>query len=358
MSKIITNTQLDTNELIRGRRVINSDPAGMLQMLPYKYTWAREFFETMYGNSWHPREVNLNEDASMWKDQHKLSPQEREIFSRSLSFVSNLDTLQTYSLSNAISKQITAPELLLLVIRQTFEETIHVLSYSNMIELLGINPNETYGRYRKDEFLKAKLDHIVESINKILEPDYKTGTFENDQLFLEALVNNVLLEGLFFYSSFLMFYGLARNGKMLNSSRIIGMINRDEATHRDLMIRIYLEICKEQPELVTEEFKARMLQKIKDAVELEAQWGVELLSTGDGTGMVGITKKDVTGYTQYLGDIIASRMGFGKIYNVENPCNWVTDYTDINNELGAFFETAVIRYSQEVPETETASMDW
>ena len=312
----------------------------------------------MYGNSWHPREVNLNEDASAWKEDHLMSPTEREIFSRSLSFVSNLDTLQTYSLSNAISKQITAPELLLLVIRQTFEETIHVLSYSNMIEILGINPNETYGRYRKDAFLKAKLDHIVESINKILKPDYKTGTFENDQLFLEALVNNVLLEGLFFYSSFLMFYALARNGKMLNSSRLIGMINRDEATHRDLMILLYGEICNEQPELITKEFQDRMKVKIKEAVELEIDWGLELLSTGDGEGLIGLSKKDVKGYIEHLGDVISNRFGYGDIYGTPNPCKWVSDYTDINNELGAFFETTVIRYTQEIPESETASIQW
>jgi ribonucleoside-diphosphate reductase beta chain len=75
----------------------------------------------------------MNEDAAMWKDKNALTEAEREVFSRSLSFISNLDTVQTYSLMHALSRQFTAPELQILIVRQTFEESIHVLSYNRMI---------------------------------------------------------------------------------------------------------------------------------------------------------------------------------------------------------------------------------
>jgi ribonucleoside-diphosphate reductase beta chain len=351
---INTSSTQKTNQIIQARKVINGKSEGMLQLLPYKYQFAEGFFESMYSNSWHPAEVNLNEDSSQWKNVGGLSPQEKEVFARSLSFISNLDTVQTSSLVHAISRQITAPEIQLLIIRQAFEETIHVLAYNRMIELLGLDPEETYGRYRHDQELKSKLDHICSSINQIMVDDFKTGTPENDQIYLEALVNNILLEGLFFYSSFLMFYSLARTGKMLNSARMIGLINRDEATHRTLVMHILNLIVAENPSLWTTEFQQKMVDKIKKAVELEIAWGCSII----GYGILGINRENLTKYIQFLGDIILTGINLPTQYHNTNPFPWVDNYTQINQELGAFFETSVARYSQEVPQFEEAEMLW
>jgi ribonucleoside-diphosphate reductase beta chain len=350
---IDTNTTQNTSQIISSRKIINGDPKGMLQLLPYKYTFADGFFDKMYANSWHPAEINLNTDAMMWKS-NALSDREREIFMRSLSFVSNLDTVQTYSLTHAVSRQITAPEIQLLMIRQVFEETIHVLSYNRMIEILGMNPDDTYGRYRHDEELKAKLDHICESINQIMDEKFETGTLENDQIYAEALVNNILLEGLFFYSSFLMFYSLSRNNKMPNSARMIGLINRDEATHRDLIIKVFNLLMIENPDIWTPEFQQKMIQKVKTAVQLEQEWGQSII----GDGFLGINPTTLSQYTQFLGDIILNGINLPRQWNAKNPFPWIDEFTQINQELGAFFETNVSRYSQAVPTFEKATMEW
>ena len=352
--KIDTSSKSKTAQILKSRKIINGDDAGMLQLLPYKYQFAESFFDAMYANSWHPAEVNLNEDAAMWKDKNALTAKEREIFSRSLSFISNLDTVQTYSLMHALSRQFTAPEIQILMVRQTFEETIHVLSYNRMIEILGLDPENTYGRYRKDQELKQKLDFISDSINIIMDKDFKTGTPQNNQIFAEALVNNILLEGLQFYASFLQFYALARNGKMLNSARMIGLINRDESTHCELISQIFNLLVKENPEIWTAEFQQLATNKVKQATELEIEWGLELIQGG----AVGISPEKLEKYIQFLADLRLSRIDLPKIYHVENPFPWVDEFTQINQELGAFFETSVSRYSQEQPEFEEEGLDW
>jgi len=351
--KIDTSSTEKTNSLVSKRRVINAPADTMLQLLPYKYLWAPEFFDKMYANSWHPAEINLNEDAATWKSS-QLTEQEREVFLRSLSFVSNLDTVQTYSLAHAISKHITAPEIQILVIRQLFEETIHVLSYSQMIELLGLDPEMTYGRYRHDQILKNKLDHICEPINSLLDPDFKTGDFSSNQKFLEALVNNILLEGVFFYSSFVMFYALARNNKMLNSARMIGLINRDEATHCGLITLVVNAMVEENPELWTKEFQQKMVEMVKKATKLEIEWGKAII----GKGILGINPENITQYIKFLADTRLAAINLPRQYYVENPFGWVDDFTQIDQELGAFFETTVSRYSQEAPTFEESSLDW
>ncbi len=352
--KINTNSKSKTAQIIASRKIINGEDAGMLQLLPYKYQFAESFFDTMYANSWHPAEVNLNEDAAMWKDKNSLTEREREIFARSLSFISNLDTVQTYSLMHALSRQFTAPELQILLVRQTFEETIHVLSYNRMIELLGLDPEETYGRYRKDRELKKKLDFISQSVNIIMDPNFRTGTLENNMIFAEALVNNIMLEGLQFYASFIQFYALARNGKMLNSARMIGLINRDEATHCALASHIFNLLMKENPELWTEDFKQLAINKVKQSAELEIEWGLDLIQEG----ILGINQANLSQYIQFLADLRLEGINLPKLYNVSNPFLWVDDFTQVNQELGAFFETSVSRYSQEQPDFDSESIKW
>jgi ribonucleoside-diphosphate reductase beta chain len=352
--KIDTSSNQKTQKIISARKIINGEEAGMLQLLPYKYQFAETFFDKMYSNSWHPAEVNLNEDAATWKDKDALSEQEREVFARSLSFISNLDTVQTYSLMHSISRQFTAPEIQILMVRQTFEEVIHVLSYNRMIEILGLDPEDTYGRYRKDAELKNKLDFISNSVNVIMDPNFKTGTYENNLIFAESLVNNILLEGLLFYSSFLQFYAIARNGKMLNSARLIGLINRDEATHCSLITKIFNLLIEENPQLWTEDFKNLILNKVKQATELEIEWGKSII----GNGILGINAENLTKYIQFLADTRMKGINLPIIYNAQNPFGWVDEYTQVNQELGAFFETSVARYSQEQPGFEEESLSW
>jgi len=351
---INTNSKKKTSQILASRKIINGEDAGMLQLLPYKYQFAESFFDLMYANSWHPAEVNLNEDAAMWKSKDALTQREKEVFARSLSFISNLDTVQTYSLMHAVSRQFTAPEIQILLVRQTFEETIHVLSYNRMIELLGLDPEETYGRYRQDNELKKKLDFISDSINLIMDPDFKTGTSENDRIFAEALVNNIMLEGLQFYSSFVQFYALARNGKMMNSARMIGLINRDEATHCALITQVFNLLIQENPHIWTSEFQSVATEKVRQSAELEIEWGHNLI----GKGISGINYQNIAQYIQFLADLRLQGINLPKIYNVSNPLPWVDEFTQINQELGAFFETSVSRYSQEQPEFESESLEW
>ena len=75
-------------------------------------------------------------------------------------------------------------------------------SYATMVESLGLDPEEIYGMYRRDKVLYDKNKRVLGAVGKIADPLFKTGSFENDQLFLEACVGNIIIEGIYFYSAF------------------------------------------------------------------------------------------------------------------------------------------------------------
>ena len=341
-----SNKELTNAEIINKRRVINGYDDGLMQIAPLKHPWAYEIFNTMVKNTWVPQEVPLQSDVSMW-ESGQLTEQERTVFERSLAFVSNLDGLQTNNLACNIIRHITSPEVILAVTRQTYEEALHVQSYATMVEALSLDPEKVYGLYRTDQELYEKNQTVLKAVSKIADPMFKTGTFENDQLFLEACIGNVILEGIYFYSAFLVFYVLRRNGKMQGSSEMIQFINRDEDMHLKLFINISNAIREEQPELWTNEFQAKIKQNIIDAVEMEYQWGASCI----GDGILGLTKDSLKNYLQFVGDMRLVALGLEKHWNSQNPFTWIDEFTQGSMIEVNFFEGTVREY-------QTGSLEW
>ncbi len=334
------DSQLSNAEIINRRRVINGFDDGLMQVSPLKHPWAYEIFNTMIQNTWVPQEIPMQQDVSMWEDPNGLTETEKNVYERSLAFVSNLDGLQTNNLACNIIRHITSPEIVLAIARQTYEEALHVQSYATLVEALALDPERVYGLYRTDQDLYEKNKSVLESVNKIASPTFETGTFETDQMFLEACIGNVILEGIYFYSAFLIFYVLRRNGKMAGSAEMIQFINRDEDNHLKLFIHISNTIKAEQPELWTADFQELILENIRNAVDMEYQWGASCV----GEGMLGLTKGNLRQYLEFVGDMRCLALGLPKQYNAENPFPWIDEFTQGAMIEVNFFEGTVREY--------------
>jgi ribonucleoside-diphosphate reductase beta chain len=340
-------TKLTNQEIINKRRVINGYDDGLMQVAPLKHPWAYQLFQDMLKNNWVPQEVPMQRDVEQWESKDQLTEQEREVYSKSLAFVSNLDGLQTNNLACNIIRHITSPEIVMAVVRQTYEEALHVQSYATMVEALSLNPEEIYGLYRTDKVLYEKNQQVLKAMNKISAPTFKTGTFETDQDFLEACVGNIILEGIYFYSAFLTFYVLKRNNKMPGTAEMIQFINRDEDMHVKLYVNVVNAMKSEQPELWTDAFKDRIISNVVDAVELEYEWGKSCI----GDGILGLTAADLKEYLQFVGNIRLESVGLPKLWNSTNPFPWIEEYTQGNMIEVNFFEGTVKEY-------QTGALEW
>jgi ribonucleoside-diphosphate reductase beta chain len=339
--------KLSNAEIINLRRVINGYDDGLMQVSPLKHPWAYEIFDTMIKNTWVPQEVPMQLDVNMWNDKSTLTDKERRVYERSLAFVSNLDGLQTNNLACNIIRHITSPEVVLAITRQTFEEALHVQSYATMVEALALDPETIYGLYRTDKDLYDKNQTVLAAVSKIADPSFKTGTLKTDQMFLEACIGNVILEGIYFYSAFLIFYVLKRNNKMPGSAEMIQFINRDEDMHLRLFVHISNTIKDEQPELWTPEFQQQIRQNIIDAVDMEAKWGLNCIQEG----ILGLTPDNLRDYLQFVGDVRLMSLGMEKQWNSSNPFPWIDEFTQGSMIEVNFFEGRVKEY-------QTGTLEW
>lgn len=325
---------------INNRRIINGKDADVMQLYPMRHQFAWEAYMAANANHWLPTEISMQRDIEQWRAKDVLTADERQAFETVLGFFTTADSIAANNIVLALYKHITSPECRMYLLRQGYEEAIHTHSYQYIVESLGMDESRIFNMYREVDAIYQK-DNLVLSFNEgIFDPMFKTGTFENDQKFLENLiVFSLILEGIFFYSSFAVMFGFQRQNKLTGAAEQIQYIMRDESMHLNFGINMINTIKEEQPELWTLEFQERVLDLVKRAVVLEYTFAREVFPRG----IFGMNADGFKQYIEHIADRRLARIGLPVQYNVENPFPWMSEAIDLNKEKN-FFETRVTEY--------------
>lgn len=320
---------------VNKKRIINGNTTNLNDFNNMKYGWVADWYRQAMNNFWIPEEINLSQDL---KDYKKLSLEERTAYDKILSFLIFLDSIQTANLGN-INNYITASEVNLCLTIQAFQEAVHSQSYSYMLDTI-CSPekrNEILYQWKSDEILLERNKFIGDLYNDFLE----NPTIE---YLVKTVMANFILEGIYFYSGFMFFYNLERNGKMPGSSQEIRYINRDENTHLWLFRNIIKELKREEPQIFTESLKAELREMMKTAVEHEVNWGNYVI----GDKIQGINSTLIQSYIRYLGNKRLKEIGLNPIFDGydDNPAAWIDILADANSVKTDFFEAKSTAYSK------------
>ena len=319
------------------RRMIGGNTTNLNDFNNLKYPWTSDWYRQAMNNFWVPEEISLAQDL---KDYPKLSVHEKSAYDKILSFLIFLDSIQTANLPR-ISEYITANEVNLCLSIQTFQESLHSQSYSYMLDTI-CSPEE-----RNEILYQWKDDKHLLDRNTLIGNIYNEFTTSSDKkTFLKVIMANYILEGIYFYSGFMFFYNLSRNGKMPGSAHEIRYINRDENTHLWLFRNIIIELQKEEPELFTDENINMIKDLLKQGVEQEIEWGKYVI----GDNIPGLSSKMVEDYILYLGNLRWSGLGYGTLYEGHNEepedMKWVGQYSNANMVKTDFFEARSTAYAK------------
>jgi ribonucleoside-diphosphate reductase beta chain len=331
-----TTERVDINK----RRVINGADADVIQLYPMKHHFAWEAYNIGNANHWLPTEISMQLDIEQWKSSRVLSDDERKALKTVLGFFTTADSIAANNVALAFYKHITSPECRLYILRQAYEEAIHTHAYQYIVESLGLDEGEIFNMYREVEAIHRKDSFILGFNEGIFDPSFKTGTFENDQKFLENIaVFALIMEGIFFYSSFAVMFGFQRQKKMTGSAEQIQYIMRDESQHLNFGINLINTIKEEQPELWTPEFQQHIVDLVKEATEMEYTFAREVFPTG----IFGMNADNFKQYIEHIADRRLERVGLPVQYQVANPFPWMSEAVDLSKEKN-FFETRVTEY--------------
>lgn len=326
--------QVDDKKIINCRADLN-------QLVPFKYMWAWQKYLDACANHWMPNEINMSADVALWKDPEGLTEDERMIIMRNLGFFSTADSLVANNLVLAVYRHLTNPECRQYLLRQAFEEALHTHAYQYVIESLGMDEGAVFNMYREIPSVAKKAEWSLKYTQSLCDPDFHTGTPENDQRLLRDLIAfYVIFEGIFFYVGFTQVLSMGRRNKMTGTAEQFQYILRDESMHLNFGIDVINQIKIENPHLWTEEFKKEIIAMIHEGVDLEYTYAVDTMPRG----ILGLNAEMFQEYLQFIANRRCAQIGLTQQFpGVTNPFPWMSEIMDLKKEKN-FFETRVIEY--------------
>ncbi len=325
---------------VEDKRIINSS-ADVNQLVPFKYKWAWEKYLAGCANHWMPQEVNMSADIALWKNPNGLTDDERRLVMRNLGFFSTADSLAANNIALGTYRHITNPECRQYLLRQAFEEAIHTHAYQYIVESLGLDEGEVFNMYHEVQSIRDKDEFLLPFIDVLTNPDFKTGTPENDQKLLRSLiVFACIMEGLFFYVGFVQILALGRQNKMTGAAEQYQYILRDESMHLNFGVDVINQIKLENPHLWTPAFREEIRGLIQKGVELEYRYAEDTMPRG----VLGLNAGMFKEYLRFIANRRCQQIGIDVLYQgATNPFPWMAEMIDLKKEKN-FFETRVTEY--------------
>ncbi len=325
---------------VEDKQIINCR-SDVNQLVPFKYKWAWDKYLAGCANHWMPQEVNMNRDIALWKDPNGLTEDERLMVRRNLGFFVTADSLAANNIVLGTYRHITNPECRQFLLRQAFEEAIHTHAYQYIVESLGLDEGEIFNMYHEVPSIRDKDQFLFEFIEVLTDPEFKTGTPENDQKLLKSLiVFSCIMEGLFFYVGFAQILALGRQNKMTGAAEQYQYILRDESMHCNFGIDVVNTIKLENPHLWTPEFREEIKALMLRGVELEYKYAEDTMPRG----VLGLNAPMFKEYLRYVANRRCQQIGLDVLFpGATNPFPWMSELIDLKKEKN-FFETRVTEY--------------
>ena len=329
-----SRVDVDQKQMINCRADVN-------QLVPFKYEWAWQKYLDGSANHWMPQEINMTADVALWKSKDGLSEQERLIVMRNLGFFSTADSLVANNIVLSVYKNITNPECRQYLLRQALEEAIHTHAYQYVIESLGMDEGEIFNMYREVPSVARKAAWALPFTQSLSDPDFKTGTPEQDKILLRNLIAfYCVLEGIFFYCGFTQILSMGNRNKMTGTSEQFQYILRDESMHVNFGIDMINQIKIENPELWDEEMQSIAREMILQGTQLEIEYAEDTMPSG----ILGMSAESMAEYLKFIANRRLTQIGLEEAFpKVSNPFPWMSEIIDLRKEKN-FFETRVIEY--------------
>jgi ribonucleoside-diphosphate reductase beta chain len=321
------------------KRILNCKAVDVNQLMPIKYHWAWEHYLNGCANHWMPNEVSMQKDIELWKS-NQLTADERLVIMRNLGFFSTGESLVGNNIVLAIFKFVTNPECRQYLLRQAFEEAIHTHTFHYIVESLNLDSREVFNMYNEIPSIHAKDAFEIKLTEGIMEDGFNTDSLQGMQQFVKNLVAfYVIMEGIFFYSGFVMILSFHRQNRMTGIGEQFQYILRDETIHLNFGIDLINTIKEENPEIWSPEFQDEIMSLISEAVELEIAYAKDCLPNG----ILGLNAELFDDYVKYVADRRIERIGLQAKYKTTNPFPWMSETMDLPKEKN-FFETRVTEY--------------
>jgi ribonucleoside-diphosphate reductase beta chain len=290
-------------------------------MFPLKYHDIWDMYKNQQHSFWTAEEIDLAQDLTDWNE--KLNDNEKHFIKMILAFFAASDGIVNENLAENFLKEVQYPEAKSFYGFQIMMENIHSETYSLLIDT-----------YIKDSDEKDRLFHAIDNYESIKKKADWALKWIGSESFAERLIAFAAVEGIFFSGSFCSIFWLKKRGLMPGLAFSNELISRDEGLHCQFACLLHNKHIQNK---VTPE---RIKEIICSAVDIERVFITESLPVS----LIGMNDKLMQQYIEYVADFWLVELGCQKVYNSENPFDFM-EMLSLQNKSN-FFEKRVAEYQK------------
>ena len=289
-------------------------------MFPIKYDDVWEMYKKQIDCFWRAEEIDLSKDLRDWE---ALNADEKHFISMILAFFAASDGIVLENLASRFMNDIQVSEVRAFYGFQIAMENIHGETYSLLIDT-----------YIKETAEKDRLFNAIENFPCIKKKSDWAQKWikDNRSSFATRLVAFACVEGIFFSGAFSSIFWLKKRGLMPGLTFSNELISRDEALHTEFAVLLYNKLENRLK-------KSRVHEIIKEAVEIEIEFICDALPCR----LIGMNSAMMSQYIQFVADRLCVQLGYDKIYNVANSCDYM-EMISLESKTN-FFEKRVSEYA-------------
>ena len=300
--------------------IIKNSGSSRYTVFPIRYHNLWSFYKKHLAAFWTAEEIDLQQDLSDWE---RLNDGEKYFVKNVLAFFAASDGIVNENLAENFLKEVQYTEAKFFYGFQIMMENIHSETYSLLIDT-----------YIKDKEEQNTLFNAIDTIPAVAKKAEWALKWISSASFTERLIAFAAVEGIFFSGSFCSIFWLKRRGLMPGLSFSNELISRDEGLHTNFAVHLYRHHIEDQLS------KERVLEILTSALTIEKEFITESLPVD----LIGMNSKLMCQYLEYVTDRLLVDLGIGKVYNSENPFDFMQNIA-LENKTN-FFEKRVSDYSK------------
>jgi ribonucleoside-diphosphate reductase beta chain len=301
-------------------KILKQNP-GRFVLFPIEHDDIWRYYKMAEASFWTLEEIDLSQDIPHWNE--KLNDNERYFIKNVLAFFAASDGIVNENIAENFMREVQYTEAKFFYGFQIMMENIHSETYSMLIDTYIKDDNEKDGLFNAIDTIpcvQRKAEWALKWIEK--------GTFA------ERLIAFAAVEGIFFSGSFCSIFWLKKRGLMPGLSFSNELISRDEGLHCDFACHLYKNHIEDK--LSAEQVK----DILRSALDIEK----EFISDALPVSLIGMNSNLMSQYLEYVTDSLLVQLGYTKMYNSENPFDFMQNIA-LQNKTN-FFEKRVSEYSK------------
>ena len=225
---------------------------------PDHYPWTDKFIEAMHNGFWTHKEFNFQSDLQDFKV--KLNDQEREIITRALSTIAQLE-ISVKTFWARIGDNLPHPSIKDLGYVMANVEVIHGRAYKRLLEVVGIKDYSE--RLLKTDLIRGRVNYLRKHLHKFHADNRK-------QFIYSLILFTLFVENIALFSQFYTIMWFKRHKNVLKDlDKQVEYTSREENLHAQVGITLINQIREEHPEYFDDELKDKILHEAEQMVNYE-----------------------------------------------------------------------------------------